>query len=97
MKIRASRSRSSSSASALFSWYVMSYGSYNKTYGSLGAIIGFMTGIWISIIVVLGRRQAHAEMERQTVRESTHWAIKATRETWGRGAKMADRAGAAQA
>jgi Virulence factor BrkB len=40
-------------ASALFSWYVASFGSYNKTYGSLGAIIGFMTWIWISIIVVL--------------------------------------------
>ena len=40
-------------ASVLFSWYVANFGSYNKTYGSLGAIIGFMTWIWISIIVVL--------------------------------------------
>ena len=40
-------------ASALFSWYAANFGSYNKTYGSLGAIVGFMTWMWISIIVVL--------------------------------------------
>jgi membrane protein len=57
-------------ASALFSWYVASFGSYNKTYGSLGAVIGFMTWIWISIIVVLVGAKLNAEMEHQTVRES---------------------------
>jgi membrane protein len=36
-------------ASAVFSWYVANFGSYNKTYGSLGAIIGFMTWIWLSM------------------------------------------------
>ncbi len=40
-------------ASFLFSWYAAKFGSYNKTYGSLGAVIGFMTWIWISAIVVL--------------------------------------------
>lgn len=29
--------------SGLFSWYVVNFGSYNETYGSLGAAIGFMT------------------------------------------------------
>ena len=58
-------------ASALFSWYVASFGSYNKTYGSLGAVIGFMTWIWISIIVVLIGAKLNAEMEHQTVRDST--------------------------
>ena len=28
--------------SALFSWYASSFGKFNETYGSLGAIIGFM-------------------------------------------------------
>jgi hypothetical protein len=29
------------------------FGSYNTTYGSLGAVIGFLTWIWLSSIVVL--------------------------------------------
>lgn len=40
-------------ASMAFSWYAAQYGNFNKTYGSLGAGIGFMTWIWISIIVIL--------------------------------------------
>jgi membrane protein len=81
-------------ASALFSWYVASFGSYNKTYGSLGAIIGFMTWIWISIIVVLVGAKLNAEMEHQTVRESTTGQSKPLGR---RGARMADTIGAAQA
>lgn len=50
-------------ASFLFSWYVANFGSYNKTYGSLGAIIGFMTWIWISVVVVLIGAKLDAEME----------------------------------
>jgi len=52
-------------ASALFSWYVANFGSYNKTYGSLGAIIGFMTWMWVSIIVVLVGAKLNAELERR--------------------------------
>jgi membrane protein len=36
-----------------FSWYAGHFGSYNATYGSLGAIIGFMMWIWLSAIVIL--------------------------------------------
>ena len=57
-------------ASILFSWYVASFGSYNKTYGSLGAIIGFMTWIWISLAVVLLGAKLDAEMEHQTARDT---------------------------
>jgi membrane protein len=52
-------------ASILFSWYVANFGSYNKTYGSLGAIIGFMTWMWVSIIVVLVGAKLNAELERR--------------------------------
>jgi membrane protein len=54
------------SGSILFSWYVAHFGSYNKTYGSLGAIIGFMTWIWLSVIAVLLGAQLNAHIERQT-------------------------------
>ena len=50
--------------SFLFSWYVSSFGNYNKTYGSLGAVIGFMTWIWISNLVVLVGAQVDAELRR---------------------------------
>ena len=39
-------------ASALFSWYATNFGKFNETYGSLGAVIGFMTWLWISAIVI---------------------------------------------
>ncbi len=53
-------------ASALFSWYVASFGGYNKTYGSLGAIFGFMTWMWVSMVVVLVGAKLDAELERRT-------------------------------
>jgi membrane protein len=51
--------------SLAFSYYVANFGSYNKTYGSLGAAIGFMTWIWISSMVVLLGGELNAELERQ--------------------------------
>ena len=57
--------------SMLFSWYAENFGSYNKTYGSLGAAIGFMTWMWISTIVVLVGAKLNAEMEHQTARDTT--------------------------
>jgi membrane protein len=80
-------------ASALFSWYVANFGSYNKTYGSLGAIIGFMTWIWLSVIVVLVGAKLNAEMEHQTARETT---VGQPKPLGMRGARMADTVGAAQ-
>jgi membrane protein len=79
-------------ASVLFSWYVANFGSYNKTYGSLGAIIGFMTWIWISIIVVLVGAKLNAEMEYQTAGDTTTGRPKPL---GARGAHTADTVGAA--
>ena len=58
-------------ASLLFSWYAENFGSYNKTYGSLGAVIGFMTWLWLSTIVILVGGKLNAEMERQTAEDTT--------------------------
>ncbi len=80
-------------ASALFTWYAANFGSYNKTYGSLGAIIGFMVWIWISTIVILLGAEIDAEMEHQTVRDTTAGAPKPL---GARGAAMADTVGPAQ-
>jgi membrane protein len=78
----------------LFSWYVANFGSYNETYGSLGAVIGFMTWIWLSSIIVLLGAEINAEMEHQTVKDTTE----GTHQPMGvRGAKMADTVGVAKA
>jgi membrane protein len=81
-------------ASALFSWYAANFGSFNKTYGSLGAVIGFMTWIWLSVIVVLIGAKLNAETEHQTARETTAGPEKPLGR---RGAKMADTVGPARA
>ena len=54
--------------SVLFSWYVGHFGSYDRTYGSLGAVIGFMTWIWLSTSVMLIGAQLNAEVENEECR-----------------------------
>jgi membrane protein len=79
-------------ASLLFSWYVAHFGSYNKTYGSLGAAIGFMTWIWLSTMIVLVGAQVNAEMEHQTAEDTT---VGEPQPLGTRQARMADTVGAA--
>jgi len=55
----------------LFSWYVASFDSYTRTYGALGAVVGFMVWLWISSVVVLLGGELNAEMEHQTARDTT--------------------------
>ena len=57
--------------SALFSWYVGHVAHLDLAYGSIGAIIGFMTWIWLSVIVVLAGAELNAELEHQTAVDST--------------------------
>ncbi|MDQ1584783.1 MAG: rane protein [Actinomycetota bacterium] len=51
-------------ASALFALYVANFGSYNKTYGSLGAVVSFLVWLWITNIAVLFGAEFNAELER---------------------------------
>lgn len=80
-------------ASMLFSWYVATFDSYNRIYGSLGAGIGFMVWLWISAIIVLLGGELNAEMEHQTARDTTQGGKKPL---GARGAMMADHVGKAQ-
>ena len=52
-------------ASALFAFYVASFSSYNKTYGSLAGVIVFLIWLWISNIAILLGAELNAELERQ--------------------------------
>ena len=53
----------------LFSWYIANFGHYNVTYGSLGAAVGMMMWMWISMVVILVGAQLNAEIEHQTGRD----------------------------
>ncbi len=76
--------------SLLFTWYVGQFGHYNATYGSLGAIVGFMTWMWLTVTVILLGAELNAEMEHQTMVDSTTGA---PLPMGGRGARMADTVG----
>jgi membrane protein len=79
--------------SILFGLYTTHFADYNKTYGSLGAIIAFMFWLWLATTVILLGAEIDAEMEHQTVRDTTTGGQKPL---GTRGAKMADTVGAAQ-
>jgi membrane protein len=53
-------------ASILFTIYVAHFSDYNKTYGSLGAIVALLTWLWLSAYVVLLGAEINAGAERLT-------------------------------
>jgi membrane protein len=76
--------------SAGFSWYLNNVAGLDRTYGSLGAVIGFMVWIWFSVLVVLAGAELNAEIEHQTALDSTTGPPEPMGE---RGAAMADTVG----
>ena len=58
-------------ASALFALYLTYFNSYNKTYGSLGAIVVLLLWLYLSAFCVLFGAELNSEMERQTERDTT--------------------------
>ena len=77
-------------ASIAFSYYLQNFANYNATYGSLGAVIGFMLWAWISVVILIVGAESNAEMEHQTARDSTTGDPKPMGE---RGATVADTLG----
>jgi membrane protein len=59
-------------ASAAFAFYVSNFGSYNKTYGSLAAVIIFLIWLWITNVVILLGAEMNAEIERGRQIEQGH-------------------------
>jgi membrane protein len=51
-------------ASAGFAFYVANFGSYNKTYGTLGGLIVLLVWMWLSNVSLLLGAQLNAELER---------------------------------
>jgi membrane protein len=59
-------------ASAGFAFYVANFGSYNKTYGALGAVICLLVWLWITNVAILLGAEINAERERsRQLREGT--------------------------
>jgi membrane protein len=52
-------------ASVGFGFYVAHFGSYNKTYGTLGGVISFLVWMWISNLALLLGAEFNSEVERE--------------------------------
>jgi membrane protein len=78
--------------SLAFSWYINHVAHYDVTYGPLGAVVGFMMWIYVSVMVVLLGAELNAELEHQTACDSTTGPA---RPIGARGAAMADTVGPA--
>lgn len=77
-------------SSALFSLYVTRFGDYNKTYGSMGAVVILMTWFLLTAYIFLIGAEINAEMERQTRKDTTDGSEKPLGR---RGAQAADTVG----
>jgi membrane protein len=76
--------------SAILSWYLSDFANYDATYGSLGAAVGLMMWLWLSVIVVLLGGELNAEIEHQTTFDTT---VRPDKPLGQRGAVMADTVG----
>jgi membrane protein len=65
-------------ASALFALYVANFGSYDKTYGTLGGVVAMLVWMWITNLALLFGVEFNAERERN--RELAEGVPRAERE-----------------
>lgn len=70
-----------------FSLYVSSFADYNETFGSLGAVVILLMWFYISAYIVCAGAELNAELERQTLADTTTGPDKPIGE---RGAYVAD-------
>jgi membrane protein len=79
--------------SALFSFYVANFASYNATYGSLGVIVILMMWFFLCSYSILLGAEINAEMEHQTAKDTT---VGSPKPLGRRQAYVADTVGARQ-
>ena len=58
-------------ASALFSWYVAKFSTYDAMYGPLGTVVGVMMWFYVTAYAVLLGAELNSALELQTARDST--------------------------
>ncbi|MDP9228110.1 MAG: YihY/virulence factor BrkB family protein [Actinomycetota bacterium] len=51
-------------ASVLFALYVANFGSYDKTYGTLGGLVALLVWLWITNLAILLGAELNSELER---------------------------------
>jgi membrane protein len=56
--------------SIALTWYIAEFNSYDRMYGSLGAVVAFMTWLWISVVLVLLGAEVDAAMGSKSDREN---------------------------
>lgn len=49
-----------------FSWYVVNYAHYDRTYGSLAAVVGFLIWIWLGPMVILFGAELNRNLNAST-------------------------------
>jgi membrane protein len=76
-----------------FTWYLENFADYNATYGTLGALVGFLLWIWISATIVIVGAELNAELEHQSAVDTTTGP---DRPMGSRGAVVADTVAPAQ-
>jgi membrane protein len=54
-----------------FGLYVSNFGSYNKTYGSLGGVVVFLTWLYLSAYILIMGGELNSELERQQAQEAS--------------------------
>lgn len=76
-----------------FSVYVSNFGSYNETYGSVGAVVVLLLWFNLTSYVVLMGAELNAEIEHQTARDTTDRDGRPSRPMGRRDAYVADTVG----
>ena len=80
--------------SVAFSFYVQNFAGYNKTFGSLGAVVVLLMWFYLTAFIVCLGAELNAELEHQTARDSTTGR---KRPLGDRGAFVADHAAGTEA